>query len=185
MSLHRRLKQDGFSLLEVMIVVLIIAVGAATVRLLAVNDNQLDDVEKQGHAFEFWFGRQLDQSLLSGQEIGMFFSEQSIAALSWREGDPDIGEPDFVWEPESTWTLSVDDNVTVELMLDNENRQWVALESEQPEDYLDLTPHLIILPSEEYQPSFTFVLSHDAVRDRQISVSGDGFNRLKVSRHER
>lgn len=182
---QQRLNQGGFSLLEVMIVVVIIAIGAASVRLLTVDENPLDDVEKQGYAFEYWFGRQLDQALLTGQEVGIYISENTVAALSWRDGEPDIGEPDIVWEQQSTWTNPVDDAVTVELMLDNQARQWIPLDAALPEDFLDLTPHLIILPSEEYLPSFTLVMTHEANRDRQISVLGDGFNRLKVSRDER
>lgn len=177
--------QSGFSLLEVMIVVLIIGIAAATVRLTMFRDDPLEAIEKSAHAFAFWFSRQVDQTLLSGNEKGLYFTEQSVAVLEWREGIPEEGEPEVVWEVQDEVAYSDDDALDVELMLDNEARQWVALSTEMPEDFTMTPLHLILLPSEEYQPSFTLQFTHTDNRTEQISITGDGYNRLKVSRNER
>lgn len=179
-------QQAGFSLLEMMIVVLIIGIGAASVRLATVNRDPLDSLDTSARAFAFWFTRQSDQALLSGTEKAVLFTEQNATLYEWRDGVPDDGEPEIVWEAVDEFSFSDDDDHSIELMLDNQARQWVALEQSPPED--DITTdlmHLIILPSEEYQPSFTLAFTHDDIRNKQITIVGDGYNSLQVSRDER
>lgn len=186
MKRSQRQHQAGFSLLEIMIVILIIAVGASLIRFAVVQNDPLEDVEKTGHTFAFWFGTQLDEALLTNTEVGLYFSETSVTLLTWREGDETTGENEFVWEPTNEISFAEGfEELKAELILDVEAEQWVTLESALPEEPQDLIAHVIVFPSEEYEPSFKLALHHEDITETQISILGDGFNRPEVFREER
>ena len=74
-------RQLGFSLLEIMIVIIIIGVGASTVRLMAGRSDPLAEVQKTAGSFRFWFSNQLDRALLENTEVGLYFTEASVVLL--------------------------------------------------------------------------------------------------------
>lgn len=177
--------QKGFSLLEVMIVIVVMAIGAATIRLMAVSNDPLADVEKTARTFNVWFSSQLDQALLSNTEIGLFFTESQIAVLTWREGNPELGESDVVWEVTNDLNYAADnDSLDIELVLDLDLQEWVNLEEVLPEDTEGLIPHVILFPSEDYFPSFFLAFGNEDYREERVIVKGDSFNRLEVLREE-
>lgn len=181
-----RKRQIGFSLIEIMIVILIIGIGAATVRLAVTQSDPLEDVEKSMNAFGFWFINQQQTSLLTNTEIGLFFTKSGISVLSWRNGIEEDNEEAIVWEESSNFEYSSKINdLMVELILDNESQQWVELDTEIPEDSYDLIPHVILFPSEEYEPSFTLSFYRDSFLDEQLVAKGDGFNVLELNREAR
>ena len=183
----------GFSLLEMMIVLLIIGIGAATIRVAVGRPDPLEGLEKNAHAFQGWLNNHMDQTLLNNREIGLLFTETQVAVLHWREGEEEQNEDAVVWELDKDkktsdiFDLASGNNVVTELTLDLESQQWVKLETKLPEsDNLrkPLAPQVIVFPSEEYQPSFQLVLRNHDVSDEQINLVADGFNRIEVSRGE-
>jgi prepilin-type N-terminal cleavage/methylation domain-containing protein len=185
MTTLQKKRQHGFSLLEVMIVIVVMAIGAATIRLMAVSDDPLKDIEKTAHTFNVWFNSQLDQALLSNSEIGLHFTETQIAVLSWREGNPELGETDVIWEVVNDLNYANDsDTLNIELVLDLDLQEWINLEETLPEDTDGIVPHLILFPSEDYFPSFYLTFNHSEYRQERVIVRGDSFNRLEVRREE-
>ncbi|MEJ2073037.1 MAG: hypothetical protein P8X79_06220, partial [Reinekea sp.] len=93
-------------------------------------------------------------------------------------------DPNF----ETTFEFNDDRDTVIELIKNIESAEWVTLEKSLPdqEDLEDLgdflTPHLILLPSEEYLPSFQLIYRQRDETELQISVLGDGYNRVEVSR---
>ncbi len=165
-----------------MVVLLIIGIGAATVRLMVAKSDPIDDVVGTANTFQYWFSQQLDQSLLTHEEIGLYFMESSIAVLSWHEGDPQKGEDTVIWNVENEVNYANDtDDLVVELMQNIEALEWVPLEPDIIEN-TTLIPHVIIFPSEEYQPSFQLNFKSRDYFDEYMSIIGDGFNRLRVKR---
>ncbi|MEJ2042062.1 MAG: hypothetical protein P8X74_08250 [Reinekea sp.] len=116
--------------------------------------------------------------------------------MTWRESDSEKNEPEGpVWELlesdpnfETTFEFNDDRDTVIELIKNIESAEWVTLEKSLPdqEDLEDLgdflTPHLILLPSEEYLPSFQLIYRQRDETELQISVLGDGYNRVEVSR---
>ncbi|TCS42540.1 type II secretion system protein [Reinekea marinisedimentorum] len=177
-----RAAQRGFSLLELMMVVLIIGVAAATVRLAVSNSDPLDQAQSTAETFIYWYSQQQDYVLMSHTDIGLYFMESSIATLTWREGDRAAGEADIVWEVLDQVNYSNDsENLTFELLLDIESNEWVAFES-GISDHETLSPHVILFSSEEYEPSFLFRIGSTRYHDELIQIKADGFNRLEANR---
>ena len=180
---RRRRRDAGFSLIELMVVILIIGIGAAAIRLGVVRNDPLDDLQRTGDSLVHWFTRAQDQSLVTLSETGLYFMTGSVATLSWHAGDPDAGEAEVVWTVVNESAYANDnEDLIVELLLDLESQQWVALSATLPEDLTRIQPQIILLPSEEYTPSFVMTLRLDALSEQLISIVGDGFNRLELSR---
>ncbi|WP_320822777.1 prepilin-type N-terminal cleavage/methylation domain-containing protein [Reinekea sp.] len=185
MNRHPYRQDAGFSLIELMVVLLIIGIGAAAIRLGVVQNDPFDDLQRTGETLVHWFTREQDQSLISHSETGLYFMTGSVATLSWREGDLDAGEADVVWSVinEAAYDNN-NDELVVELMLDMESQQWVALSEQLPEDVALIQPQVILLPSEEYTPSFLLILRLDDASEQLVRIVGDGFNRLELTRAE-
>lgn len=179
-------RYSGFSLLELMVVILIIGIGAATVQLAVGRSDPLADEMDSATAFQNWFERQQTSSLLNHNEIGLYFLEDSVAVLSWREGDESLNEPEVIWDLADQVNYANDsDNLRVELTLDLDVQAWITLEEELPEYATDIVPHVIILPSEEYMPSFRLNFYDVDYSDEWIITEGDGFNPVGVVREAR
>jgi prepilin-type N-terminal cleavage/methylation domain-containing protein len=177
-----RTKQQGFSLLELMIVVLIIGVAAATVRLAVSSSDPLDQASETAETFIYWYSQQQDYVLMSHTDIGLYFMETSVAPLTWREGDKSAGEDDIVWEVLNEVNYSSDaEDLTFELLLNIESNDWVSFEP-NISDHETITPHVILFTSEEYEPSFLFRIGSDSYHDEVIQITADGYNRLEADR---
>ncbi|MEJ2042061.1 MAG: type II secretion system protein [Reinekea sp.] len=69
----------GFSLLEMMIVLLIIGIGAATIRVAVTKKDPLEPLEKNAYEFSGWLNRLTDDVLLRNRELGLFLPKQKLA----------------------------------------------------------------------------------------------------------
>lgn len=178
--------QFGFSLLEIMIVIIIIGVGAASVRLAITSADPLDDLVESADAFEYWFTNLQQKSLMNSSEIGLHFTKNGFHVLQWRDGIEADYENEIVWESieEITYASDVPDLIA-ELVLDNESKNWIELEDELPEEINDIAPHVILFPSEEYEPTFTLSYYRDSYLDEQVSIIGDGYNPVEWQRAQR
>lgn len=183
-----RPRQSGFSLLEIMIVILIMGIGAGAIRLAVASNDPLDETVEVAEAFDYWFDRVLDQALLSQSDIGLYFLKDGLIQLSWRAGQESGNEPDIVWEEQERIEYtngSKRDLLRVELTLGIESPLWIDLEANEPDIEPSLTPHVIIFASEEYTPSFKLEMHNEQYADEYMTLVGDGFNRLALSRETR
>ncbi len=174
---------QGFSLLELMVVIVIIGIAAGAVRLAVTGNDPVQELEQAAGQYAYRMERIQDQVLLSNRERGLLFVQDGVYQLEWREGDDMLSEPEVVWslfEEEKVWGVSED--IQLNLTLEN---QWIELNQALPTEQFALEPHVILLPSEDYTPAYDLVLSlTDSIND-EIRVQADGFNSPKVIRDER
>ena len=183
--MKRTAPQTGFTLIELMMVVLIIAIGAATVRLIVPQSDPLNQAEKIAQQFQHWFTQQQDQSLMSHEDLGLYFLQSEIISLNWRQGDRVAGEAAIVWEVVDQLSYGHDiESLDFELLLDIESNNWQSLRN-AVSDHETITPHVILFASEEYQPSFLFRISQQSYTDEFIELTADGYNRMELNRVSR
>lgn len=178
---QRRRFQTGFSLMELLVVLIIIGVAAGAVRLAMTDEAPMAEVERDAERLAYRFGQIQDRVLLSNRERGVFVLRDELVFLDWREGNPTEGEPDILWSETdsipSRWQAS--EQTELALQLDD---RWLELLAELPDEQQDWQPHLIILPSEDYHPAFRLSLRHRELLRGEVWIEGDGFNRLQVIR---
>jgi general secretion pathway protein H len=162
---------NGFTLIEVLVVILIMGIVISMATLSNTSSDPLKDTVDKSEGFKYWFGKITDHSLLSGDDIGLYFTESSIIALTWREGDLLEAEDEIVWEPYSDIeTFIVPETLKFEFFLDVELSEWVELEREPPEEGMVIIPHVVITPSEEYFPSFFINFYDPEYSDEQVKI---------------
>ncbi len=183
-SVNYPLKQErGFSLIELLVVLLIVGIAAGSVRMAVTKEAPLADIRQSAEQLAYQVGQAQDRVLLSNTERGIIFMSAGVKFLQWREGDPMQGEPDIVWYESEAEPVEwqADEEARLSLQVDG---YWVELPDELPDDPLMLEPHVILMPSEDYSPAFQLVMEHEDFFDAKIQVTGDGFNRLEVERVE-
>lgn len=167
----------GFSLLELLVVVIIIGVAAGAVRLAVTEPQPLRKMRASAERLAYRIGQVRDRVLLENRERGLLITGEGVYPLHWREGDENAGEPAIVWqvgEGESPlWQPP--EQTRLRLSLDG---SWIEVADEPPEDALDWQPQIILLPSEDYTPAFELVL--ERLDGGAVRLLGDGFNQPEV-----
>lgn len=174
------IRQIGFSLIELLVVIIIIGVAAGAVRLAISQPDPLGDLERSAQQLAYRFGQVQDRVLLSGEDKGLVLVGRAAQFLSWSEGNPRDGEPAILWHPDGNlpdWEAP--DDTELVLMRDG---QETALLRNPPENQQDWQPMIVLFPSEDYQPSFDLYLRPPGLDNQAVRIHGDGFNRLEVSR---
>ncbi|WP_108127145.1 prepilin-type N-terminal cleavage/methylation domain-containing protein [Saccharospirillum mangrovi] len=173
-------RDAGFSLIELLVVIIIIGVAASMVRLVVSQPDPLEELERSAQQLAYRFGQVQDTVLLSGDDQGLLLLADGVQFLTWRPGNPRDGEPEIVWEPNDAapnWQAPDDTEITLYL-----EGQWVEIPRDPPEDARDWVPMILMFPSEDYQPSFELYLKPPGIGNDAVRVKGDGFRRLEVSR---
>ena len=173
----------GFSLLELMVVIVIIGIAAGAVRLAVTDNDPVQELEQAASQYAYRMERIQDQVLLSNRERGLIFVQDGVYQLEWREGDEMLSEPEIVWslyEDQKVWGVS--EAIQLGLTLEN---QWIELNQALPTEPFALEPHVILLPSEDYTPAYDLSLSLTSSINDEVRVRADGFNRPEVLRDER
>jgi len=160
-------QQRGFTLIEVMLVVLLIGL-ASTIVLMTVDDSgQKKSVKREGHKLAALAGIALDKAVLSGRDFGMVFSRDKYHFVELLEKR---------WQPAQDEVLKEQKLKNIAMSAEIDGFKWLpdqkdysssALFSERDiDEELDEKekphiPQLLILSSGEMTP-FRLVLTLDS-----------------------
>ena len=154
-------RDRGFTLIELLIVIIIIGVAAGAVRLAVTDEAPLEDIQRSAEKLAYTVEQAQHRVLLSNTERGLFFLRDGVKFLQWREGDDMQGEPPIVWYESEAEPVAwqAEDTARLSLQLDG---YWFELPDALPDDPLEITPHVTLLPSEDYIPAFQLVMEHES-----------------------
>ena len=143
-NIFGRLNKRGFTLLEVMVVVLIIGI-TLSIGVLSLGDRQEDLIEEEGRRLSALIKLASDEAVMNGEELGLLLDEESylFSRLEGEEWRPMAEDRQFR-------ERKLPEGMTLELELDE--RQVILDEGEaQPRIFIlssgELTPFLLTLQS--------------------------------------
>ncbi|MCL1090344.1 type II secretion system minor pseudopilin GspH [Shewanella profunda] len=183
-----KLRQAGFTLMEVMLVILLMGLTAAAVTMSIGNSGPQQAVERTALQFIAATELVLDETVLSGQFIGIVIEKTSYQFVFYKDGK---------WSPlEKDRMLSekqMDTGMSLNLVLDGlplvqedeEDKSWfdepfIEASTEDKKKYPE--PQIMLFPSGEMS---AFELSFIAKTDKgqvDILVVGDAIGRLTLGR---
>lgn len=179
-----RLRGQGFTLLEVMLVVLLMGLMAAAVTLSIGGGNQQQQLTREAQRFIAVTEAVTDEAVLSGQFVGIVIDKDAYHYVVYVNDK---------WQPlqrdnllaEHTLPQGISTDLQVEgLPLDQEEEQDSLFDDDKPfnddkkKDDKNPEPQIMLLPSGEMTGfELTFIASGGDKQYEQL-VSGDNLGRL-------
>lgn len=150
-----RYYSTGFTLLEVMLVLLLIGILASAVVMTFSSDSREEQLQNETIQFQQVFQFVAEQAMLKQQEWGLY-TEQSSYAFMYYDGE----KWQLASEPKSL-RRTLPDNIRLQLELDGlpgadtnllSKLEWEQEEDEQQDDKMPVLPKVFILSSGEISP---------------------------------
>ncbi|QDE32892.1 type II secretion system minor pseudopilin GspH [Shewanella polaris] len=190
MTQHR---QAGFTLLEVLIVALLMGLVASAVTLSVSVAGPEQELKKQAQRFITATEMVLDESVLSGQFIGIVIDEDQYQFVFYKEGK---------WLPVDHDRLlsakKMDEGITLDIVIDVIDGMPLVQEDEQDESWFDEPfideqteedkkkhpePQILLFPSGEMTPfELNFNTINDDSQPVNVLVVGNALGRLTIGR---
>ena len=168
-----RLPPDGFTLLEILIVVLIMGM-MATFAVLSIGGRALDDrMDTEARRLDELLLLAADEAVLQGVELGFVYTTDGYAFLTLKDGEW-IPVPNF----ESLRPRTLADPFYLELRV--EDRPVPPVKMDEPKE--KLKPQVTLLSSGESTGFSLRVRAHDY--GVYFQIDGDAMGRMKMERKE-
>ncbi|MCL1115066.1 type II secretion system minor pseudopilin GspH [Shewanella basaltis] len=187
MSFHRH---AGFTLLEVLLVALLMGLVAAAVTISMSVAGPEQALKKQAQRFMSATEMVLDESVLSGQFIGIVIDEHEYQFVFYKEGEWTPVEQDRLLA-----TQQMEPGVMLDVVIDG---MPLTQEDEQDESWFDEPfideeseeekkkhpePQILLFPSGEMTPfELNFATVDDELKPVNVLVVGDALGRLTLGR---
>lgn len=183
-----KLRQTGFTLMEVMLVILLMGLTAAAVTMSIGNSGPQQALERTAQQFMAATELVLDETVLSGQFIGIVIEKTSYQFVFYKDGKWNPLEKDRMLSEKQMET-----GVSLNLVLDGlplvqedeENKSWFDepfIEAKTEDKKKHPEPQIMLFPSGEMS---AFELSFIAKTDKgqiDVLVVGDALGRLTLGR---
>lgn len=185
----RGVRQFGFTLLEVLLVVLLMGLAAAAVTYTTSGADQHKALERTARQFMAATELVLDETILSGHFIGIVIDKQRYEFVVYDEGK---------WKPLQQDRLlaakEMDPGVEMHLVLDGlpltqedeEDESWFdepLIERSEDEKKKFPEPQVLLFPSGEMSVfELTFVGKDERGQEIEALVVGDALGRLTLGR---
>lgn len=183
-----KLRQTGFTLMEVMLVILLMGLTAAVVTMSIGNSGPQQALERTAQQFMAATELVLDETVLSGQFIGIVIEKTSYQFVFYKDGKWNPLEKDRMLSEKQMET-----GVSLNLVLDGlplvqedeEEKSWFDepfIEAKTEDKKKHPEPQIMLFPSGEMS---AFELSFIAKTDKgqiDVLVVGDALGRLTLGR---
>ncbi|MGI2175059.1 type II secretion system minor pseudopilin GspH [Shewanella ulleungensis] len=188
-NMHCR-RHAGFTLLEVLLVALLMGLVAAAVTISMNVAGPEQALKKQAQRFMSATEMVLDESVLSGQFIGIVIDEDEYQFVFYKEGKWLPVEQDRLLA-----TQQMDAGIVLDIVIDG---MPLVQEDEQDESWFDEPfideeseddkkkhpePQILLFPSGEMTPfELNFTTVDDELKPVNVLVVGDALGRLTLGR---
>jgi general secretion pathway protein H len=178
-------RQTGFSLLEVMIVVIIIGV-LVSIFTLSVGSFSDDQTGEQVRRLEALIDLAAEEAIMQGRELGMRFYQHGY---EFSARVPDVDEDGLsIW----TWTAieedrllkprKFEDEITIELLIEGKEVD-LDYDQDDAEEEDVYAPQIFILSSGDLAPEFSLRIRTD-FSDQDILITVDAEGNTEISNDE-
>lgn len=181
-------QQQGFTLLEMLLVLFLIGVAAMTVTLTISGDPRREALQEAANEFQAVVSMAIEESVLSGQELGVvvepdhyFFARFNIDENDW---EPLVGDALYRERrlPEDTFMSLTIEGLPLQQADEDDESEFGFDESlfeESEEDKKKSPePQLLILPSGEITP-FLVEFENDSARPKlSIELKGNAIGQI-------
>lgn len=188
---HRQQQQRGFTLLEVMVVLVIIGLLLSMVNLGGSGRQAQSETEQLARRFQGAFDMYREEAVFQNIDLGVAILPESTTLLSYQ----DINSQEFTagldreeldalaknpWQAYSGRlgaTIEVPEQVSLALFVEGVEVDTETLQGDGDDE--GPLPALLFLSSDEYTP-FRIELGHIDDQVFLITVKGDGFNPVTI-----
>ncbi|PHQ87992.1 MAG: hypothetical protein COB58_01930 [Thalassobium sp.] len=188
---HRQQQQRGFTLLEVMVVLVIIGLLLSMVNLGGSGRQAQSETEQLARRFQGAFDMYREEAVFQNIDLGVAILPESTTLLSYQ----DINSQEFTagldreeldalaknsWQVYSGRlgaTIEVPEQVSLALFVEGVEVDTETLQGDGDDE--GPLPALLFLSSDEYTP-FRIGLGHIDDQAFLITVKGDGFNPVTI-----
>ncbi|MGI2133655.1 type II secretion system minor pseudopilin GspH [Shewanella baltica] len=184
-----KLRHAGFTLMEVMLVILLMGLTAAAVTMSIGNSGPQQALDRMARQFIAATEMVLDETVLSGQFIGIVIEKTSYQFVFYKDGK---------WEPLDKDRLlsekQMEPGVVMNLVLDGlplvqddeEDDSWFEeplIEPSADDKKKHPEPQVMLFPSGEMSAfELTFITKTDKGGQAEALVVGDALGRLTIGR---
>ncbi len=184
-----KLRHAGFTLMEVMLVILLMGLSAAAVTMSIGNSGPQQALDRTARQFIAATEMVLDETVLSGQFIGIVIEKTSYQFVFYKDGK---------WEPLDKDRLlsekQMEPGVVMNLVLDGlplvqddeEDDSWFEeplIEPSADDKKKHPEPQVMLFPSGEMSAfELTFITKTDKGQQVEALVVGDALGRLTIGR---
>lgn len=184
-----KLRHAGFTLMEVMLVILLMGLTAAAVTMSIGNSGPQQALDRTARQFMAATEMVLDETVLSGQFIGIVIEKTSYQFVFYKDGK---------WEPLDKDRLlsekQMEPGVVMNLVLDGlplvqddeEDDSWFEeplIEPSADDKKKHPDPQVMLFPSGEMSAfELTFITKTDKGQQAEALVVGDALGRLTIGR---